>query len=93
MKKIVICLLATILIVLCLSGCRDDKNDAKTPSDSGTVVQPVADEAEENTLTTADAGNKQEEEKTEPQPLPVEEDDDFVIIVPEDGAIGGGDLG
>ena len=93
MKKIVVCLLSIILIVLCLSGCRDDKNEAKTQSEPGTVVQPIADEAEENTPTTADADNKQEEKKTEPQPLPIEEDNNFAIITPDDGAIGGDDLG
>ena len=133
MKKIVICLIALAVIVLCLFGFRNSKNKADTQSNPGSAAQSASesegktpasdntdDKQEENAPAVGDTENKQEEntpadggsedkqeenapavddpenksdaENQESQAVQIEEDDDSVITIPDDTAIGGGDL-
>ncbi len=91
MKKFIICLLAIAMIVLCFTGCRDDKNGTNSENVSETDAESTAETVEGETPADGEA-EKQEEEKPAPQPMQVEEEDEPLVIVPEGETIGGDDL-
>ena len=91
MKKFIICLLAIAMIVLCFTGCRDDKNGTNSEIVSETGAESSAETVEGETPADGEE-EKQEEEKPAPQPMLVEEEDEPLVIVPEGETIGGDDL-
>ncbi len=92
MKKLIVCLLLIAMIVLCFSGCRKDKDEAKSESVSETDMASSAENTEDNAQAQDGAENQKDEEASAAQSQETKEEDEPLIIVPEGEMVGGDDL-
>ena len=91
MKRMIACLLTLILILPCLSGCRNTRDDAEENEAVQTGESQTEIETKEEIDEVSESNNKVQdiEETSSTSPLEKNAEDELVITIPADEEIGG----